>query len=508
MKDFLQQTVPAVVQKSSAPSGTYADGAPPLHEAVIPASAHIGAGGFAQTSAPVSKQLSPEPISNLAPTQPQAAKVLLSPLTLAPANHVGSGVNSPAKAPPQTTVSTEANAANVSPDFAVTCTAEGVGSTEVDVTDKSPNQAVTCMAEATSSSSDAQQLLSQILHAVPADAVRQTLVVRAGSANCCSSGTPCIPFEATQQFLAELHSLELFQAVQQQLKDKPAFTGFNAECVAPNSAATPVPLGESFEAYMHSQSVVMQAEGLTSEKPAHMGGDNSVWASAVPQPEHLRADHAQTDQLRGLPTQELCVSDTGNFDVPEACIAGNAAAATTQQQHPGLEPSAAYQGVTTHRQPGHAGSHGAVDTAMHGTPDELCDTYNTAATQHAVSPTNLTAQDAQSVRSSALSCIPTAVKAAKQDTACKPDPSLFNSVQQQQANSEQQACSQSSHGEGHLIKPEPYPSAEALCMLLLLVEPNVWQGTQNEQVWFLSPMTPFSRHFGIEYAPRLNLCNQ
>lgn len=100
---------------------------------------------------------------------------------------------------------------------------------------KHPQQALSTEAQATLNTDATQQvrstvsrestthvakaLLSQVLQAVPAQALQQTLAVRAGSASCCSSGTPCIPVEATKQFLAELHSTQLFQAVEEQLAD-------------------------------------------------------------------------------------------------------------------------------------------------------------------------------------------------------------------------------------------------------------------------------------------------
>ena len=80
-----------------------------------------------------------------------------------------------------------------------------------------PDQEAATAEEAIVRSSGAMAMLAQLLEAVPAQAVMQMLAVRAGSSSCCSSGTPCIPVEATKQLLAELHSTELFRAVDQQL---------------------------------------------------------------------------------------------------------------------------------------------------------------------------------------------------------------------------------------------------------------------------------------------------
>ena len=85
------------------------------------------------------------------------------------------------------------------------------------VTQVLPNQEAATAEEAVVESSGAMAMLAQLLEVVPAQAVMQMLAVRAGSSSCCSSGTPCIPVEATMQLLAELHSTELFKAVHQQL---------------------------------------------------------------------------------------------------------------------------------------------------------------------------------------------------------------------------------------------------------------------------------------------------
>lgn len=86
------------------------------------------------------------------------------------------------------------------------------------------------------SSSSAEELLAHILKAVPVHAMQETLVVRAGSASCCNSVTPCIPIEATKELLAELHSTKLFQAIQEQLQSKPSLLGSCAHSARLDSA--------------------------------------------------------------------------------------------------------------------------------------------------------------------------------------------------------------------------------------------------------------------------------
>lgn len=130
------------------------------------------------------------------------------------------------------------------------------------------------------SSSSAKQLLTHILKAVPVHAMQETLVVRAGSASCCSSSTPCIPVEATKEFLAELHSTKLFQAIQGQLQSKPILLGSCACSARLDSADIATPNHTVSCTQQHGQSAATQLTSLMCRQQSDSTHKN---AAAIPQ---------------------------------------------------------------------------------------------------------------------------------------------------------------------------------------------------------------------------------